>query len=634
MLNSMRQYATSWVVKVLLGLLIVSFAVWGIGDVLRSPGTGGALASVASEEVTTQEVMREFEARYEALQEQAGGGLSRHQAVSFGLMNQALDVAVARALVDAHARDLGLAVSDAELAEAVRRNPLFQGEAGGFERERLDLYLRSQGLSEQAYLEAVRGDMVRARIVEAATGPVTAPAALADKLLAHRDEQRRGRALIVDADEIPVDAPDEATLKAYLERNAKQYEAPEYRAVTAVVIGPDDLAGDVAVDEADLRAEYEARIAEYRTPETRSIDQLVAGDEATIREAAALAASGQGFEQVAAALKGKGGLERTQLGPLRRGDLPEALDAAVFGLAEGAVGEPVSSPFGWHLIRLTELLPEKTRPFEEVREDLEREVRLRRANEQLPGFATRLDDEIAAGTPLERAAESLGVAPLRLEAIDRQGQDKKGVAVAADRLTPEILDAVFAAGRGEQSLLSETRDDRYYMFRVDGIEPARPRTLDEVRDVLAAAWRKEQQAERAKARAEELRAKVADSAFLAGAAASAGHGVGVAEVGPVKRGDQGYLAGLTPEAVEAMFETPAGATAPRVVPALEGWAVLVVDEVILAAADPAAAQAAREELARDIRTGVLQAYESALRQRYPVRVDDRQLAQMMESQAQ
>jgi peptidyl-prolyl cis-trans isomerase D len=633
MLNSMRQYATSWVVKVLFGLLIVSFAVWGIGDVLRSPGTGGALASVAAEEITTQEVMREFEARYEALQEQAGGGLSRHQAVSFGIMNQALDVAVARALVDAHARELGLTVSDAELAEAVRQNPLFQGE-GGFERERLDLYLRSQGLSEQAYLEAVRGDMVRARIVEGVTAPVTAPAALADRLLAYRDEQRRGRALIVDADEVAVDAPDEATLKAYLERNAKQYEAPEYRAVTAVVIGPDDLAGDIAVGEAELRAEYDARIAEYRTPETRSIDQLVAGDEATIREAASLAASGQGFEQIAAALKGRGGIERTQLGPLRRGDLPDALDAAVFGLAEGAVGEPVSSPFGWHLIRLTELLPEKTRPFEEVREDLEREVRLRRANEQLPGFATRLDDEIAAGTPLEKAAEDLGLAPLRLEAVDRQGQDRKQVAVAADELTPEILDAVFAAGRGEQSLLSETRDGRYYMFRVDGIEPARPRTLEEVRDVLASAWRKEQQAERARARAEELRAKVADAGSLAAVAAAAGPGVSVAEVGPVKRDDQGYLAGLTPEAVRVLFETPAGATAPRVVPALEGSAVLVVDEVIPAAADPAAAETARAELAGDIRTGILQAYEGALRQRYPVRVDDRQLAQMMESQAQ
>jgi peptidyl-prolyl cis-trans isomerase D len=633
MLSSMRKYATGWLVKVLFGLLIVSFAVWGIGDVLRNPSTGGALASVAAEQITPQEVMREFEARYEALQEQAGGGLSRHQAVTFGLMGQALDVAVARALVDAHARELRLSASDAELAEAVRQNPLFRGEAGGFERERLDLYLRSQGLSEQRYLEALRADLVRSRIIDGMTAPVTAPAALADRLLGHRDEQRRGRAIIVDADEIQVEAPDEAALKAFLEQDPKRYEAPEYRAATVVVIGPEDLAGDVAVDEAALRAEYDARIADYRAPETRSIDQLVAADEATIREAAGLAAAGQGFDTIAAALKGKGALERTQLGPLRKGDLPDTLDAAVFALAEGTVGEPVSSPFGWHLIRLTGLTPEQTRPFAEVREDLEREIRLRRANEQLPGFATRLDDEIAAGTPLEKAAEGLGVAPLRIEAVDRQGQNRKREAVAADKLTPEILAALFEAGKGEPSLLSETRDGSYYMFRVDGIEPARPRALDEVRDVLAAAWREERQAERARARAEELRARVADAAGLEAAAAGQ-QGVTLAEVGPVKRDDQGYLAGLTPDAIKVLFETPAGGVAPRVVPALEGSAVLVVDEVIPAQADQAASEAARAELARDMRTGILQAYEGALRQRYPVTVDDGQLAQMMESQAQ
>jgi hypothetical protein len=100
------------------------------------------------------------------------------------------------------------------------------------------------------------------------------------------------------------------------------------------------------------------------------------------------------------------------------------------------VSEPVQSPFGWHLIRVTEVRPETLRPFEEVRAELETELRRQRAGEQLPAFATRLDDEVAAGTPLEAAAERLGVSVLKAGGIDRQGQNEKQEAVAADRLVP------------------------------------------------------------------------------------------------------------------------------------------------------------------------------------------------------
>lgn len=631
MLSTIRAYATGWVAKVLFVLLIVSFAVWGVGDILRAPQAGGALAEVAGAEVEQREVLREFDARLADFQERAGGGLTRHQAVSFGLMGQALDATVARRLVDAHARDLNLTASSASVAAAVRADPAFQGTTG-FERERFDYFLRSLGLTEQAYVESLRRDIVRARLVESVTVPVAAPKALADRLLAFREERRRGRALIVEADKIPLDPPDTATLAAYLAANEKRYEAPEYRAVTLVVLGPDDLAGEIAVEEADLRAEYEQRQAEYRTPETRQIEQLVAADEAAAREAAAQVAAGRSFAEAAEALKDRG-LERTELGPLRRGDLPEELDQAVFALERGVASEPVSSAFGWHLLRVTEVLPETVRSFDEVRADLERDLRRQRAAEQLPDFATRLDDELAAGTDLKAAAERLNVPVLAVPALDRQGQNEAGEAVAADRLTPEILAAVFAAREGEAPLLNEAADGRYYLFRVDGIRPARPRTAEEVGPTLADDWLKERRGQLAAERAEALRARITDAASFEAVAAQE-QGTLRREVGPLNRADQGYLAGLGPEAVKVMFETPAGAVAVRAVPALDGSAVLLVDEVTRPEREPGALDESLEVLAEGLRSDVLAQYEAALRRRYPVEVDQRALAGLMEAQAQ
>ncbi len=631
MLNSMRKHATGWVVKVLFGVLIASFAIWGIGDVLRRPGTGGALATVAGQPITDREVLRDFDSRYRQLEQSTGGNVTRAQAVSFGLMNQALSAAVAQRLVDAHARDLKLTVSDEDLARTVHDEPAFRGEQG-FDRSRLDMYLRGNNMSEQGFLAMIRDDTLRQRLLQSMTAPVTAPADVAQRLLAYRDEQRSGRVLMVDASGMQVEAPDDAALKAYLDANAKKYEAPEFRTVTLVLLSPDDLANEIKVDDAAVKAEYDNRIGEFTTPETRSFDQLVAPDEAVIRQAQQMAAQGQGFDAIAAALKDKG-VDRTQLADVKKGELPDALDKAVFGTAQDAVAEPVEDPFGWHLLRVTAVKPQAVRGLDEVKDQLAHDLALQQANDQLPKLSTKLDDAIAAGTPLDQAAEQVGTKVLKVDAVDKQGQDKAGQPASGGKLTPEMLDAIFAAPAGQPSLMNQLKDGRYYVFRVDNIEPAHPRPLDEVREQVANDWKQDQQGKKAKAEAEDLRTKVTDAQSL-DAVAAGQPGASVRPVGPLKRTDQGFQQGLRPDAVAAIFRTPAGSVAPGVVEGLEGWAIVAVDQVTEPKTDPALVDKVRQALTNDMRADILQQYEQALRERYTVSVDEQQLAQMMQAQTQ
>ena len=498
-------------------------------------------------------------------------------------MNQALSAAVAQRLVDAHARDLKLTVSDEDLARTVHDEPAFRGEQG-FDRSRLDMYLRGNNMSEQGFLAMIRDDTLRQRLLQSMTAPVTAPADVAQRLLAYRDEQRSGRVLMVDASGMQVEAPDDAALKAYLDANAKKYEAPEFRTVTLVLLSPDDLANEIKVDDAAVKAEYDNRIGEFTTPETRSFDQLVAPDEAVIRQAQQMAAQGQGFDAIAAALKDKG-VDRTQLADVKKGELPDALDKAVFGTAQDAVAEPVEDPFGWHLLRVTAVKPQAVRGFDEVKDQLAHDLALQQANDQLPKLSTKLDDAIAAGTPLDQAAEQVGTKALKVDAVDKQGQDKAGQPAGGGKLTPEMLDAIFAAPAGQPSLMNQLKDGRYYVFRVDNIEPAHPRPLDEVREQVANDWKQDQQGKKAKAEAEELRTKVTDAQSL-DAVAAGQPGASVRPVGPLKRTDQGFQQGLRPDAVAAIFRTPAGSVAPGVVEGLDGWAIVAVDQVSRAQAGP------------------------------------------------
>jgi peptidyl-prolyl cis-trans isomerase D len=365
--------------------------------------------------------------------------------VTFGLMNQALDQTIARRLVDAHAKDLGLTVSEAELAASIRDNPALTGPTG-FDKSRFDMFLRSVGLSEKAYVEALRQDTVRARLVDGLTGPAAAPAIAADKILAYQGERRRGRALIVQADDIQVPEPDEAALKAYLEANARRYEAPELRDVTLVVVGPDELASDISLTEADLRAEYE-HTGWRTTAPPPALDRAAPGR----RRGGGEGGGGPRGRRRVALGSGRGdagarrGADRTRAAAPGR---PARGAGQGRVLARRGRGEPA----GPEPVRLARRQghrgsAETLRPFEEVRAELEQELRRQRAGEQLPAFATRLDDEVAGGATLEAAAERLGVPVLKAAGIDRQGQNEKQEAVAADRLVPDVLEAVFAGTR-------------------------------------------------------------------------------------------------------------------------------------------------------------------------------------------
>ena len=143
MLDSLRRHATGWVAKVLFGILVLSFAIWGIGDIFRAPHGGSTVAEVAGTDISVQEVSDEFDNRVAQMQEQFGANLDRRAAASLGVLQQAVDAAVARRLVDAHARDLRAHGGRRRpWPRPIRENPSFQG-SGGFERERFELFLRS-----------------------------------------------------------------------------------------------------------------------------------------------------------------------------------------------------------------------------------------------------------------------------------------------------------------------------------------------------------------------------------------------------------------------------------------------------------------------------------------------------------
>ena len=617
MLNTIRRRAGSWVVKALLLLLVASFAIWGIGDVFYGGGQNPTVATVGESEISSVELSEAFNQRLNNLQRRLGNTIDREQAIQLGVMQAALQDLIARRLMDLRAQDMGLRVSQDTLLEEITGNPMFR-TAGQFDRSLFDQVLMANGMSEEGYLAALRQDLAREMLTGSLTGPLSAPEPLVDTLYRYRNEQRRGRFLLVDPASITdLPQPTDEQLATFLEEHEDRFTAPEYRRITFVTLAPEDLLDEVAISDEQVEAAYQERLAQYRTPERRTVEQLLATEKATIEQAAGRVAEGASFEAVAAEIEG---ITSDRFDELARGDLPAGLEEAVFALGEGEIGRPVESAFGWHLFRVSDVQPETTTPLAEVRDELQRELALAEASERLPSLANQLDDELAAGTELEEAARAVGLEAGTLAAIDAQGQNPEGTRPDALPSLPEFLPVVFETPAGETSLLEETATGSYFVVQVDEITPHRVKSLDEARDQVAEAWRAEQRQQLARERAEALLGRAQESASLDQLAGE--QGVSVQPIGPVKRTGEGAGQGIDRALVRALFAAEPGKVADEVVPAGDGSALVALDEVIAAdpVADPDAVEQLRAELRTDMQGDVLAQLEAKLREDYPVEI--------------
>jgi peptidyl-prolyl cis-trans isomerase D len=426
-----------------------------------------------------------------------------------------------------------------------------------------------------------------------------------------------------------VGEPDDAELQALLEEEAARFTAPEYRSVSLVTLSTEALVDEIEIEESRLRAEYEARRDFYTRGERRRAGQLLASDREVIEAAAAALAEGAVFADLATSMAADG-LTYSTLGPTTAADLPDEFAEAIFALDEGEVSEPVESLFGWHLFRVIEIEPEDVLSFAEVRDDIRRDLALDAALDQLPRFAAALDDEIAAGASLEDAAGTVGVELRRFAALDATGRGPDGRPLP-DAPTQEILAAIFAAPEGEVSLLEETADGTFFVFRVEAVQPPQRRALEDVRDEVVALWRQREQDSLAAERVEEIMANARAGRTLEAIAADLGDEVVLRSFEPLRRTADGAAAGLTPEAVAALFDTKAGELVREPVPTVEGKAMLRTDTVTVPDASAAAEVAA--ELKAGIANDILVQYEAALRGRYPVQVNNAALASLFPDEA-
>ncbi|MCG5485595.1 MAG: SurA N-terminal domain-containing protein [Sinorhizobium meliloti] len=554
MLDSLRNAAQTRVVKGLLALLILSFMVWG-GQTLMVPSTPNAVVTVGDIKVSASDFRLAYERQIALLSRQLGTPLSRQQAQAFGVENQVYAQLVAGAALDQLATDMNLGLSEDRLARLIGEDPAFHGVNGQFDRLTFSSVLRNAGLTEQDYINNRSQVAVRSQIVDALTDGYTAPKVLVDAIGNYRHETRTiDYLLLSNANIDAVKTPGDEVLAPWFESRKANYRAPEYRKISYIKLEPEDLAAPDAVTEEELRADYEKRKESYRTPATRTVEQLTFPSREAADAAAAKLAAGTSFDDLVKA-EGKTSAD-VLLGDFTKERMPDAkiADAAFAVAQDGGTTPVVEGAFGPVILRVTNIRPDAVRSFDEVKEELRKEIALDAAREQLVGLHDKIEDERAGGVTVKEIAEQLKLKLVTVDAVDASGKDQNGDEVKDLPEPRALLQEVFKADVGTDTLAVNIGRDGSAWYDVEEIIPARDRTLDEVRDEVAADWTAEQQRAALAAKAKELKERIEKGAKLADIAS---------ELGLVVETKTGLTRGtndasLSPAAVIAAFGGPNG----------------------------------------------------------------------------
>lgn len=557
MLDRMRRHK-GWL-KWSLALVIFAFAFLYIPGFMDQTGgaalPGDVIARVGDEEISLLEFQQIYSRQLQAYRLESGGEISEEVLRSLGIDRQILQQMIDGHAALAEAERLGLEVSDAEVRERILTIPAFQidGRFIGEASYRQLLQQQRPPISPAQFEEEIRNEILVDRLQAAVTGWVrVSDAEVADE---HRRRNERVRVDVVafraDDFRADVEATDDDVSLLFAEESAN-YEVAEKRRLRFLLVDQTAIFDSLVVTEDEVRQYYDANLSQYQTPGQARASHIllrVDGDneEEVAARAAELAAEARGGADFAALAREHSQDETNaanggDLGLFGRGRMVPEFENAAFALGVGEVSDPVRSPFGFHVIQVTEKQEEVTQPFAEVRGAIETVLKRERSSSRATALARAISSEATTPETLERAASARGYE------LQESGFAARGEPILGLGLAQEVSAQAFAMEPGAVAGPIPTPSGPAFVTVIDVQDPYIPE-IDEVRDQVREDVIRKKSLALAQERAAEAAASLQGADDFVAAAEEAEWSVGSSDL--VTRGSALPEVGSSP-AVEAV----------------------------------------------------------------------------------
>ena len=454
MLEAIREHAQGKIAKIILALITVPFALWGIDSYLKQGGEGPVVAKVAGQKIYRQEFDQALKDQQERLRGALGKGFDPALMDTPAMRMSVLERLIDQRVLLAEARREGLVVTDAQLAKYIGGIEAFQ-EGGKFSQARYETLLRQQQMNPLLFEQRLRQDLLLQVAQEGVARSDVLPKTVLDDLIRTNEQEREISLATFSTDQFLSQAkPGEPAVKAYYDKHPEEFKVPEQVRLEYVVLSAASLASQITVSEDEIARYYKDHEREYGVPEERRASHILisVAPNATVAEKKA---AGDKARKVWEEAKrspadfGKLAKEYSQdpgsaaqggdLGFFARGAMVKAFEDAVFKMSDGQISEPVQSEFGFHIIKLTGIKGGKTRSLDEMRNQIAEELKKQKASKKFAELAENFSNLVyEQGDSLKPAAQQLGLKIEESGWVSRAGSGNPMLSNA------KLLQAVFS----------------------------------------------------------------------------------------------------------------------------------------------------------------------------------------------
>ena len=503
MLQTIRTRTQGWVAWVIVALISIPFALWGIQSYL-DVGSEPVAATINGIEISNRDLDRRVQETRIKLREQLGASYDLTAFDDQRLRTEVLNNLIQDMLLLDVTQQLGLRVSDQDIQMQVLSEPAFQKD-GRFHRETYERMLQLQGLAPVQFEAQLRQQMTGTQLIRAVAGSeFVTRAELAQYQRFAQQQRELAYAQFHTADFANPTPPDDAAISAFYTANTARFQTPEQIKLDYILLDASALTTQIAITDEELRQHYTATQARFIQPERRKISHLLLkvasdADETTanqvlntINDIRARILAGEAFADLAKQFSADPGsaAQGGSLGDVEKGVMVPAFEQAAFALPVGEVSAPVRTQFGYHLIVVTAITPSVTKGFDDVREQLLVELRKQRGDAQFYELGERLAN-LAYESPdrLEPAAEALGLTVQKSDWLARTGGT--GILSQPKVLAAAFSEEVLTEGRNSELIEPERDSLQAVVVRVAEHRAADVKPLAEVRDEIIAAIKAE-----------------------------------------------------------------------------------------------------------------------------------------------
>jgi len=550
MLEIIRKNAASWLMKFILGAIVVVFIFWGVGT-FRSQRLD-VMARVNGEKILVEDFQKAYNMTVERMRRMYGGSLPEAIFKQLDLKRRVLDQLIDQALVRQEAKRLGLTVTNKEIQQVILGIPAFK-RGGMFDPRLYQAALRNAGLKPADFEHQLRQEMITRKLQTVMAAGLHCPDSEALSYFKYQNAE-------IDLEYVKINSSDcvpevnatQEKLKKWYEAHKEQFRTDPQLKLRYLLFSKKDFENSANVTQEEIKAYYDEHLEEFHVPEQRRASHIllrvpkdanatvVEKKKKQLIEIKKRIEKGASFSELAKKYSDDkvSGQKGGDLGFFSKGMMVKPFEEKVFSMKKGEISDPVRTSFGWHLIKLEDIRAERTKPLKEVKDQIAKKLKEKKVNKLVWDAANKAYDTIIELGSLEDYAKTANKKLKETPFFSR----KRPASVLG--FSPNILDMVFSLEKGELSSLLEVPQGVMIAELVEKKPPYIPK-FEAVKSKVDQAYTQEKAFELCKKKAREI-LKLAKAKGLAEAAKE--YGLKVESTGLFKRTD-GSAAGKLPGSV-------------------------------------------------------------------------------------